>query len=88
MKFIKKKEVISDIHINEKMSHGLKRLILLKCLNALSRAIPRFGHSTYQNVNGILHRVGKTIVKSYGLIKDTEFTKQFYAKITEKASQY
>lgn len=67
MKFIKNKGNSSRYTHKWKDVPWIENINTIKLSNVLSQTINRFVHNTYQNVNGILYRVGKTIAKSYGL---------------------
>lgn len=65
MKFIKNKGNSSRYTHKWKDVPWIENINTIKLSNVLSQTINRFVHNTYQNVNGILYRVGKTIAKSY-----------------------
>lgn len=65
MKFIKNKGNNSIYTHKWKDVAWIKNINTIKMSNVLSLTINRFGPNTYQNVNGILYRVGKTTTKSY-----------------------
>lgn len=67
MKFIKNKGNNSIYTHKWKDVSRIKNINTIKISNVLSLTVNRFGHNTYQNVSGILYRVGKRIAESYGL---------------------
>lgn len=75
MKFIKKlKEIVADIHINGKMSHGLKILILLNCLMYCLKQSTDLYTTSIKMLMAFYTELGKQL-QSHMDSKDIEFTK-------------